>query len=176
MSQAALPIKKSDHDEVRFTRNAQALHFFLAAIFLIVLALGLYVLGVRWGPAADPVLSRRWYGLLLIPLIALAAWTGWHCAKHAYLIFTPLGLEIFPFWFPSKNLQVFYWQELETMRLTENGRMIELIFKGEGDSRVFISTAPLDARSKELLAHAVRGVAERHAKADLTTVSIGDFN
>lgn len=160
-----LPIEKSPHDEVRFTRNAQAVTFFLLSLAFGCAGMALYLLSLKWSENTEPVLDASWYGLLVLPFVVGFAWWGMRLAKHAFLLFTPLGIELFPFWRPSKNLQVFYWSEVEEIDLQEGGRFLHLVLKSEGDCQVFIATDPLNKASRALLERTVTGVAERRRSA-----------
>ena len=74
------------------------------------------------------------------------------------MIFSPVGIELFPFFFPSKNMQVLYWQEVEDVRITPDAKMLEVTLLSEGEHKVFIATAPLRPKSRELLVKTIDGI------------------
>ena len=98
-----LPLEKSPHDEIRFTRNGQSVPFFLVALGLLCLGVALLLLSVRWSENTLPVVEKAWYGLLPLSLGIALGWWAVRLVKHAFLIFTPLGIELFPFWFPAQH-------------------------------------------------------------------------
>ena len=150
--------------EIRFTRNAQAAHFFFLALILACLGIGLYCLSLDLWKTQEPLLQRGWYGLLTLPFVAGALWVGVHLARHAYMIFSPVGIELFPFFFPSKNMQVLYWNEIEDLRLTANEKMLEVTLLSEGEHKVFIALAPLRADSRALFAKTIDGIRAQRAR------------
>lgn len=151
--------------EIRFTRNAQALHFFVLALLFFCLGAGLYLVSLDfWSVSQEPLLQQSWYGLLTLPFILGFLWLGVHLVRHAYLIFSPVGIELFPFFFPSKNMEVLYWAEVQDVRLTADKKMMEVTLTGEPERKVFVTTAPLDKASRLLLEHTLDGIRERRDK------------
>ena len=113
--------ESSSLKEIRFTRSGQAVVFFLVAIVAFSIGVGLFVLSVDFGwESQPPRLEASWYGLLTLPFVALFGWLGVHLAKHAYMIFSPVGIELFPFYRPSENMQVLYWSEVLEVDLIDN--------------------------------------------------------
>ena len=101
----ASPNAERGLQEIRFTRNAQAAHFFVLALVFFCVGIALYCLSLDLWKTQEPMLKQSWYGLFTLPFIALAVWAGVHLAKHAYMIFSPVGIEIFPFFYPfSRNI------------------------------------------------------------------------
>ena len=100
----------NDLKEIRFTRSGQSVLFLLIAIVLFAIGVGLFVLSVDFGwESQPPRLDSPWWGLLVLPFVIASGWLGIHLAKHAYMIFSPVGIELFPFYKPSDNMQVLYW-------------------------------------------------------------------
>ena len=150
--------------EIRFTRNAQAAHFFGLALCFLCVGIGLYLLSLEiWSVSREPLLKRSWYGLVVLPFVGVCVWVGMHLAKHAYMIFSPVGIELFPFFKPTKNMAVFYWSEIEDLQMTADGKMMEVTLISEGDhtNKVFVTTAPLRKASRALLVHTVERIREK---------------
>ena len=151
--------------EIRFTRNAQAAHFFIAALFFLCVGTGLYI--ASWDflyDSKEPLLQRSWYGLLTVPFIGISIAVGIHLAKHAYVIFSPVGIELFPFFFPGKNMQVLYWSEVRHVELSPDQRMMEVTLSSPDERKVFVATAPLDIPSRILLARTITRIREQRTK------------
>ena len=98
------------------------------------------------------------HGLWAVPcfvVCGLAVWLARHLASHAYLILTPLGLEIFPFFRPAKAMQLVLWQEI--VGAETNERWLTLHFNGEKTAGLHLSMRPIVKKRRELLAKAVLG-------------------
>jgi hypothetical protein len=148
--------------ELRFTRSGQAIGFaVLGAIWMgmaaTLLATGLY-------REDHPELPNPWWALPCIGFAMGCFWLTKHLAKYAYLILTPLGLEIFPFFFPSKNLQLVLWQEILIAEMSDDKKWLTLHFNEEKSSGLHLSLKPIDRKFRSLLAKAVLGrVSRRNA-------------
>ncbi len=153
--------------EIRFTRSKQAAVFFGAALVFLCGAAALFLLATPgWTRTASPVLATRCYAVIPLPLAALLTWAGVHLARHAYIVFSIVGMELYPFWFPSRNLQVLFWSEIEKLELQDGGNT--LVIRLPGERAVFVSLAPLSRPARALLAHAVAGLQKRGSGADMS--------
>jgi hypothetical protein len=140
------------HKELRFTRARQAgqCAAFAAAAFAACLAMALLAWG-PWGPTGVPMLAPWWLALLPWPLLGAALWAMVWCATHAYLILSPVGVEIFPLFFPGRGLRVVLWSEIAGLRVVD-GRLW-LDFHGGGG--VVLALAPLAPAARILLLEAM---------------------
>lgn len=162
---APTPERKGEK-EIRFTRNAQAVHFFGAALFFLCVGVTLYLVSLDvWTVSQEPLLDSHWWGLIALPFIIGSAAAGVHLAKHAYMIFSPIGIELFPFFFPSKNMEVLYWSEVAEVGFTDDDKLLEVTMVGEPERKVFIATAPLNQASQALLQRTVMGIQAQRAKS-----------
>ena len=153
-----------DLKEIRFTRSGQSVTFFLISIGLFAIGVGVYVLSVDFGwESQPPRLDSPWWGLIALPFVVASGWLGLHLAKHAYMIFSPVGIEVFPFYKPSDNMQVLYWSEVLDVDLTDDGKMLEVTLLGEGEHRpkVIITTAPLSPNSRKLMTKTIAGIRQQ---------------
>ena len=78
----------------------------------------------------EPLLP--WWSLLppLFLGLLLAKFTHF-CTSHAYLIFTPLGVEIFPLWKPQDNLHVVFWSEIASAEVNDSRDTLTLHYNDE---------------------------------------------
>jgi hypothetical protein len=150
---AAAPFK-----ELRFTRSRQAVTFVIAGVVFLCLAGAVALWWVQW------VDRPGWLWLLaLVPLVL-----SWAClrsaasmTRHAYLLLSPIGVEIFPFFRPTQNMQLVSWTEIEHAEVPPDLRVLILSLTGGG--KIFISLDPVKLSARPLLQRAVSGVMEKRA-------------
>lgn len=148
--------------EIRFTRSAQATVFLVAAVLCCALCIcTLFCAFVNWGYTDYTFTNYWWVSLFpLIPAFILYR-IGIHCIKHAYIILTPMGVELFPFWKPQKNLQVIFWSDIDHADV--EGNLLKLHNDAEETGGTIISLKPIIRNQHHLLARAING---RLAKKD----------
>src|SRR5438105_262220 len=94
--------------ELRFTRSQQAVTFVIAGVVFVSVAGGLLVLW--FSRVSGP--NSPWWALLPITAAWLCFRLAAHLTKHAFLLLSPLGIEIFPFFRPSQNMRLISWGEI----------------------------------------------------------------
>ncbi len=143
------------HKELRFTRSGQAVGFcILGAVFAgisVTLAATGYYRDIN--PAVPHAVWAVPFAVLAIALFLLAR----HLTKHAYLILTPMGLEIFPFYRPSKGMQMILWQEILDAECDAEERWLTIHFNEGKTAGMHLSMKPVSRKSRSLLAKAVLG-------------------
>ena len=146
------------HKELRFTRTGQALTFVGIAVAFLCLSLALWILATPLLGSAvgerPPLGSHLWGFLPLLPAL-WSIWVAAHCARHAYVILTPLGIELFPFWVPSKNMQVISWSEITRAEVDDALKVLTIERAGGG--KIFVALAPVSKPQRQLLQRAVAG-------------------
>lgn len=148
--------------ELRFTRSGQAVGFAVLGAVGIGAAVTLVATGLYRGD--HPELPHPLWAVPCIGFASGCFWLARHLAKHAYLILTPLGLEIFPFFFPSKNLRIVLWQEIAAAEISDDEKWLTLHYNEEKSSGLHLSLKPIDRKFRSLLAKAVLGrVSRRNA-------------
>lgn len=142
--------------ELRFTRAAQALHFVVGAVLSFCASFALLTLALwPWHPDDSPLMHAWWPGLLPLPLMAVFLWIAIYCASHAYVILSPVGIEIFPFWFPTENFRLVAWTQVAAVR-AENGRLIiDFPPVGQGGG-IILDLGPLRAPQRAMLFEAIQ--------------------
>lgn len=148
--------------ELRFTRSRQAVTFVVAGVVFSALAGAIILL---WRQRLDHPPSIWWAALPLA-----AAWgclrTALHLTKHAFLLLSPIGIEVFPFFRPAQNMQLFSWGEIAHAGISDDDRLLTLTLAGYEDAKVIISLDPIKIGARPLLRRAVEGVmAQRAASA-----------
>lgn len=144
---------QSPEKELRFTRSGQATRFWLAAAILASAAATLLACALYRG--VNPRLPHPAWALIPTALAVLAARTAVRLTRHAYLILTPLGIEIFPFFRPAKSMRLVTWQEIADAQIDPELTLLTLHHDAQRSSGIHLSLAPIREDRRELLAKAV---------------------
>ncbi len=140
------------HKEIRFTRAGQAQGFF--TVGAVSMAFGLLIT-VTW--ALDHPSFQWWMPLPLFLLSFLFLRLAIRCTSHAYLICTPMGIEIFPIRKPETNLNLIYWTEIDSFEIDEDQKILKLHRDAEKTSGVVVSLSPILVRQRSLLEKVLAG-------------------
>ena len=142
----------SPEKEMRFTRAAQGRGFLVMAAVMLALSLGLWVLATQGTEFESPRLQGyAWVALLPLPFAFFLIRWAMRCIRHAYLIFTPLGLEIFPLFRPENSMQLLLWSTIHEMEWDPSDRFIRIHFNAEKTAGVIVALAPILPAQRELL-------------------------
>jgi hypothetical protein len=147
--------------ELRFTRGRQGAFFFVVAVAALCVSAILWRLAIPPSEMNDALLSTPLWALIPVPIAAAAAWLGRFQVKHAYLILSPVGIEIFPTFFPSDRMDLMPWGEIESASVDGGA----LIVRKLGGGGAVISLAPIGRAQRFLLDRAVAGIAEKRGAA-----------
>lgn len=143
--------------ELRFTRAAQARLFFLLGAILVTVAVFLAAASITAGLE----FPLWWAAFPLVPALPCFL-LAYRCVRHAYLILTPLGLELFPFFNPRQNLQVLYWSEIAHAEVSDDHRILTIHYNETRTAGLKATLSPVLASKRPLLARAIEGrMAER---------------
>lgn len=151
--------------ELRFTRTSQALIFvILGAICLAITVTLLLVVATIHHYEGD--LTKLPFPIWLPFLPLLPMWgffiLGLHCAKHPYILLSPIGIEVFPFWKPVQNFQLIEWGKVALLEY--NQAQLTMHYSKEKTGGVVLSLSPLSKKSRSLLIRALEGVMEQQKK------------
>ena len=149
---------QSPEKELRFTRAGQATLFWLlsavcAAVTVTLAATSLY-------REVNPELPHPAWALPPLVLAGVAAWLAVRLTRHAYLILSPWGIEIFPFFRPMTGMQLVVWQEVDAAEVNPALTRLTLHRDAEKTSGIHLSLRPIRKDRRELLAKAVIGRAQ----------------
>ena len=147
------PSVAAPEKELRFTRSGQAVWFWVAALAMIAAAIVLFVMGS--GRLTQP--DRPHQAWAALPVIAAwcAARVAMRLTRHAYIILTPLGIEIFPFFRPAEGMRLVGWGEIAAAETDPLLRRLSLHFDADRTAGVHLSLAPIREELRPLLAKAV---------------------
>ena len=150
---------QSPEKELRFTRAGQAAIFWL--ISAIGTAAGITLLATAYYRGVHPNLPHPAWALLPFLLSAGMARLAIHLTRHAYVILTPLGIEVFPFFRPAEGMRLIIWQEVYDAEVDEKTSILTIHHDAEKSSGVHLSLKPIPVDSRTLLAKAVIGRVSR---------------
>lgn len=146
---------RSPEQELRFTRAGQAVGFWLLAAVLAMAAVTLAATAIYRD--SNPLLPHPAWALVPLALALLAARLALRLTRHAYLILTPLGIEIFPFFRPAAGLRLVVWQEVAAAEVNARMTVLTLHHDAAKTSGIHLSLKPIRAERRALLATAVIG-------------------
>lgn len=146
---------QSPEKELRFTRSGQAVHFWLATAVLVATCMTLAATSIYRD--INPHLPHPAWALVPLALAAATLRLAISLTRHAYLILTPLGIEIFPFFKPAEGMRLVLWQELNHAEVDEKLTYLTLHHNAERTSGIHLSLTPISATRRSLLAKAVIG-------------------
>jgi hypothetical protein len=146
---------QSPEQELRFTRSGQAAGFWLAAAILSAAAVTLAATSVYRG--INPHLPHPAWALAPLAAAIAAARLAWRLTRHAYLILTPIGIEIFPFLRPAAGMNLVAWQEIASMETDAAGKRLTLHYTAAKTSGIHLSLRPIRAERRALLVKALEG-------------------
>jgi len=141
--------------ELRFTRSGQAVVFWMIAATLTAVAVTLVATALYRD--TNPQLPHPLWALIPLAVAVLAARLAVGLTRHAYLILTPLGLEIFPFVRPAVGMRLVVWQEIATAEVNAATTVLTLHHDTDKTSGIHLSLKPIRADRRQLLAMAVIG-------------------
>ncbi len=146
---------QSPDKELRFTRSGQAVIFWLAAAVLAAVALTLAATSIY--RSTNPQLPHPAWALLPLLASLVTARLAMRLTRRAYLILTPLGIEIFPFFRPADGMRLVVWQEVHSMEVDARHRVLTLHHDAGKSSGIHLSLRPIRADRRNLLLKALAG-------------------
>jgi len=139
--------------ELRFTRAGQAAGFWIAGAVLVMAAMVVFLLTPH--RAENPQLPPPAWGFVPLVLAAGLIRPAWRCTKHAYILLSPIGVEVFPLFRPAATMQVIPWQQIDSAEIGR--RRLTLHFTAEKSAGIHLSLSPIAKDRRELLAKAIQG-------------------
>lgn len=139
--------------ELRFTRSGQATAFWLVAA--VSAAAGITLLATSAYREINPQLPHPAWALMPLVLAGILVQVAISMTRHAYLILTPLGIEIFPFFRPATGMKLMVWQEIHAAEVNDTITRLTLHHDAAKTSGVHLSLYPIYPNRRPLLAKAV---------------------
>ncbi|MEO5712447.1 MAG: hypothetical protein ABIT37_03085 [Luteolibacter sp.] len=146
---------QSPEKELRFTRSGQAAVFWVIAAVLAAVSVTLLATSIYRD--INPLLPHPAWAVLPLVLAGVVGNFAVRLTKHAYIILTPLGIEIFPFFRPSEGMRLVTWQEIADAEVNAKITLLTLHHNAEKSSGIHLSLTPIRADRRSLLAKAVIG-------------------
>lgn len=146
--------------ELRFTRARQAITMFAWGFGLLLASAGLFVLHFQRHTHPPSIV---WGFLPILPGILLL-WLTWTHLRHPYLALTRVGVEIYPFFLPARNMNLILWQQIAGTEVSDSPAQLVLTRADCADGKIFITLDPIAPPQRQLLARALTGVQEMREK------------
>jgi multidrug transporter EmrE-like cation transporter len=146
---------QSPEKELRFTRSSQATVFWLGSAVLTSIAITMLATAL-YRDINESIPHPVW-ALLPLVLAVLLARMAIKLTRHAYLILTPLGIEIFPFFRPAEGMRLVTWQEIQLAEVNAQTTRLTLHHNAEKTAGIHLSLTPIRKDRRCLLAKAVIG-------------------
>jgi hypothetical protein len=159
-----MPEVREKEKELRFTRSGQAVGFWVAAA--VFGAACVILVSISFHRHENAQLPHAGWALLPLCASYLLARMAVRLTRHAYLILTPLGIEVFPFFRPARGMRMVYWGEIAEVEVNEGLTRLTLHFNAGKTAGIHLTLRPLVAGRRELLVRAVRGRVGQGAWAD----------
>jgi hypothetical protein len=150
---------QSPEKELRFTRSAQAVLFWL--ISAVFGAVAITLLATSTCRDINPGLPHPAWALAPLAGAVISARLAWSLTRHAYLILTPLGIEIFPFFRPQAGMTLVSWQEINAAEANAARTRLTLHRDAARTSGIHLSLRPVRADRRDLLIKAVMARCEK---------------
>jgi len=147
------PKVQSPEKELRFTRSGQAVGFWVCAAVCGSVAVTLLACAVYRN--INPDLPHPAWALLPVALSFFLIRQAMRMTRHAYLILTPLGIEVFPFFKPEDDMRLITWQEISAAEVTADLKRLTLHHDQAKSSGIHLSLLPIRKDRRSLLAKAV---------------------
>ncbi|HEX5790871.1 MAG TPA: hypothetical protein VFY13_06940 [Luteolibacter sp.] len=147
---------RQPEQELRFTRAAQSVPYWCASAMLVAAAVT-WVASSFYRDLVPDLFQLLWALPALIGAV-IAGRIALHLTRHAYLILTPLGIEILPLWRPQRSMQVVFWTEITDVETDPKQSRLTLHFDAQRRSGIHLTLRPIPRERRALL---IRAVMER---------------
>ena len=146
---------QSPDQELRFTRSGQAVLFWVLAAVFAAAAVTLAATSIYRD--INSQLPHPAWALVPLALALAAARLAVNLTRHAYLILTPLGIEVFLFFRPAAGMRLVVWQEVAAAEVNAATTLLTLHHDAAKTSGIHLSLKPIRADRRPLIAKAVIG-------------------
>ena len=144
---------QSPDRELRFTRSGQAVPFWVASAVLAAAAITLAATSIYRN--GNPQLPHPVWLLVPLALAGLAARLAVRLTRHAYLVLSSIGIEIYPFFRPAAGMRLVVWQEVAAAEVDARVTLLTLHHNAAKTSGIHLSLKPVRPDRRMLLAMAV---------------------
>ena len=134
--------------ELRFTRAGQAVVFWVLAAVFTAVAVTMAATAIYRD--INPQLPHPLWALAPLAGAVLAARLAVRLTRHAYLILTPLGIEIFPFFRPASGMRLVVWPEIAAAEVNAATTVLTLHHDAAKTSGIHLSLKPIRADRRQL--------------------------
>lgn len=146
---------QSPEKELRFTRSGQAVWFWIGSAVFTAIAVTLAATSIYRD--INPQLPHPAWALAPLAAAVVTARLALRLTRRAYLILTPLGIEIFPFLRPAEGMRLVVWQEVDSVEVNVDLTRLTIHHDAGKTTGIHLSLRPIRADRRALLAKAMAG-------------------
>ena len=146
---------QSPEKELRFTRSGQSVTFWLASAVLFTTSVTM--LAASPYREINPMLPHPAWAIIPLAGALMSVRLALRLTRNAYLILTPLGIEIFPFFRPQSGMTLVSWQEIHCAETNSARNLLTLHHDASKTSGIHLSLRPIRADRRDLLLKAMAG-------------------
>jgi hypothetical protein len=139
--------------ELRFTRSGQARLFWILAAMFAAAALTLVAASLH--RESNPGLPHGAWALPPLLLAIAAASLAAHLTRHAYIVLTLVGIEIYPFFRPASRMRLLLWPEIDSAEVDQAFRVLTLHMDPGKTSGLHLALEPVRNDRRQWLASAI---------------------
>jgi hypothetical protein len=150
---------QSPEMELRFTRSGQAALFWVLSAVLLAAAVTLSASSIY--RSINPQLPHPAWTLAPLSAAFFTTRLALGLTRHAYVILSPPGIEIFPFFRPAQGMRLVLWQEIHAAEVNADFSVLTLHHDADKSAGIHLSLRPIRADRRALLAKAVIGRVSR---------------
>ena len=144
---------QSPEKELRFTRSGQAVLFWVASA--VFAAMGVTLAATSIYRDINPGLPHPAWAIVPVLFAGLTVRLAVKLTRHAYLILTPLGIEVFPFFRPEQGMRLVVWQEISSAEVNQALTTLTLHHDAAKTAGIHLSLKPIRKDRRTLLVKAV---------------------
>jgi len=152
--------------ELRFTRSGQAVWFWLGSLLLLASAVTIII--AASGRITEPERIHPAWSIAPIVMAWFSAKLAVRLTRHAYLILTPIGIEIFPFIRPAQGMRLVGWGEIAEVEFDDKLHRLTLHYDSTHTSGIHLSLHPIRENLRPLLASAIAGRINNSSNSETT--------
>lgn len=146
-------IQMSTSRELRFTRSGQARIFWICGAVFAACAMVLAVVALE--RESNPSLPHGLWACVPLLLSMASIWLAIRLTRHAFMVLTLNGIEIYPFLRPAADMRLVLWHEIHSAEVDDSLSLLTLHFDADKTSGLHVVLVPVRKDRRRWLADAI---------------------